>query len=117
MYKAILIQMIAVALVAAISGMMVGVKGILSAVFGGGSLVLPNLLFALRLSYGKRAEGAPRAAGFLVGIILKVVLTVALLLIVGRWYSDLHWPSLLAALFLALQSNVFALLMKTNHVN
>lgn len=113
MLKVVFLQFgvsLAAALVAA---MVVGSRGAVSAVLGGSVIIVPNLLFALRLKATSNLEGASHAATFLVGVFVKLALTLALLFVVSHWYRDLHWLSLLAAMFLALQSNLFALLMKT----
>ena len=113
MFKVVFLQFVATAFVALMAAVVVGSRGALSAVFGGAVIMLPNLLFVLRLKAASRLADASHAASFLVGVFVKLILTLALLFIVSHWYRDLHWLSLLAAMFLALQSNVFALLMKT----
>lgn len=112
MFKAILLQVVATVLVALAAAPIVGSRGALSAALGGAALIIPNLLFALRVKAATRIEGATHAALFLVGVFAKTALTLALLFVISHWYRDLHWLSLLAGLFVALQSNVFALLMK-----
>ena len=112
MFKAIFLQAVATALTALVVAVVVGSRGALSAVFGCAAIIVPNLLFALRLKAASRIEGASHAAVFLFGVFAKFALTLALLFVISHWYRDLHWLSLLAGLFMALQSNVFALLMK-----
>jgi ATP synthase protein I len=113
MFKAVFLEFVATMAATLVAAVLVGTRGAFSAVLGGAVVVLPNLLFALRLKATSNLEGGTRAVTFLVGMFVKLILTLALLYVVSHWYRDLHWLSLLAAMFLALQSNIFALLMKT----
>ena len=113
MFKAVLLQFVATVIAVLLASVMAGTHGAVSAALGGAAVFLPNLLFALRLKAASRREGAAHPAAFLLGELAKIALTLALLMAVGHWYRDLHWLSFLAGLFLALQSNLFALLMKT----
>lgn len=113
MFKAVFLEFVATMAATLVAALMVGSRGALSAVLGGTVVVLPNLLFALRLKATSNLEGGAHAVTFLVGMFVKLILTLALLFVISHWYCDLHWLSLLAAMFLALQSNIFALLMKT----
>ena len=83
----------------------------MSAGLGGAAVVVPNLLFALSL-WAAAQSGKASAAGFLVGEFIKVAATVALLVIIAGAYRDLHWPALLAGLFVALKANLFVILIK-----
>ena len=112
MFRAILLQVGAVIITAVAAGLLVGVRGSISAVVGGAVCVLPNLLFAWRL---KLVANRPRASfpvNFLLGELAKMLVTVALLVVVARVYADVHWPSLLIGLALALQAMLFALWKK-----
>jgi ATP synthase protein I len=113
MFKAVFLEFVATMVAVLVAAVMVGSRGAISAVLGGTVVVLPNLLFALRLKVTSSLEGGSHAATFLVGMFVKLILTLALLFVISHWYRDLHWLSFLAAMFLALQSNIFALLMKT----
>ncbi|MDD5296020.1 MAG: ATP synthase subunit I [Rhodocyclaceae bacterium] len=112
MFKAVLLQFVATVVAILAASALVGSRGALSAALGGTVIILPNLLFAMRLKLASRVLDASHAGTFLVGVFAKLALTLALLFIVSHWYRDLHWLSLLAGMFLALQSNIFALLMK-----
>lgn len=113
MFKAVLLQASATLVAILLAGLLAGEHGAVSAALGGAAIFLPNLLFALRLAAVSRLKGAAHPATFLIGELVKVALTLALLIAASQLYSGLHWLSLLAGLFLALQSNLFALLMKT----
>ncbi|MDE2204899.1 MAG: ATP synthase subunit I, partial [Burkholderiaceae bacterium] len=72
----------------------------LSALLGGGVCVVPSAWFAMRLSTAKGFESIAR---LVVGEAIKVLGTVALLVIVVVVFKGLHWPPLLITLILALK--------------
>ena len=72
----------------------------LSALLGGGVCVVPSAWFAMRLSTAKGFESIAR---LVVGEAIKVLGTVALLVIVVVMFKGLHWPPLLITLILALK--------------
>ncbi len=72
----------------------------LSALLGGGVCVVPSAWFALRLSTAKGFESIAR---LVVGEAIKVLGTVALLVVVVVVFKGLHWPPLLITLILALK--------------
>lgn len=72
----------------------------LSALLGGGVCVVPSAWFALRLS---KAQGFESIARLVVGEAIKVLGTVALLVVVVVTFKGLHWASLLITLILALK--------------
>jgi ATP synthase protein I len=111
MFRAVLHQCGATFVVVALAGFWVGLHGAVSAGLGGAAVVVPNLLFALSL-WAAAQSGKASAAGFLVGEFIKVAATVALLVIIAGAYRDLHWPALLAGLFVALKANLFVILIK-----
>lgn len=112
MFRAILLQVGTVIITALAAGLLAGVRGAVSALLGGAVCVLPNLLFAWRLRLVANRPGASFSVNFLLGELVKMAATVGLLLIVAREYADLHWPSLLIGLALALQAMLFALWKK-----
>ena len=85
----------------------------MSALLGGMACVLPNLLFALRLRAVARRPGASYPANFFLGEFVKVLATIGLLVFVVRGYADLHWPSMLIGLGLALQAGFLAFFKKS----
>lgn len=113
MFKAILWQFGAVGVAAVVAGLFVGTRGAASAALGGAACTLPNFLFALRLKFVASRPGASYPANFFLGEFVKVAATVGLLVCVVRVYSDLHWPSLLIGLGLALQAGFLAFWKKS----
>lgn len=111
MEKTLLLQSVAILVVAALAGLLGGKWGAVSALAGGAAYFIPNLLFALRLkvSIATRQAGA---AGFLVGEAVKLAAVVALLLLLPRMI-EVNWLALVAGLFAVLFVNLFALLLKT----
>ena len=80
---------------------------------GGIACALPNFLFALRLSAVAKRPGASYPANFFLGEFVKVAATVVILVFVVREYTDLHWPSMLIGLGLALQAGFLAFFKKS----
>ncbi len=78
----------------------------------GVAVVVPNFLFALRLTIISRRPGASNPAAFFIGEFMKVAATIALLAAAANLYRDMHWLSLIAGLVVALNANLLALLSK-----
>jgi ATP synthase protein I len=108
MFRAILLQVGVTIITALAAGLWVGTRGAVSAVLGGGVCVIPNLLFAWRLKLVAHRPGSSFAVNFLLGELVKMAVTIGLLVVVARGYSDLHWPSMLIGLALALQAMFLA---------
>ncbi len=113
MIKMVLLQLSATLAAALISGALFGMRGAVSAVLAGLACVVPNALFALRLSLAARKSVAPPVSAFFVGELLKIAAIVGLLALIHRLYGDLHWGALFIGLILALKANLFAFLVKT----
>lgn len=63
-----------------------------SVLLGGLSIVLPNLLFAWRLQL---ASPNRAVVVWMIGELLKMMLSVVLLVLVATWFEGLVWPGLL----------------------
>ena len=113
MFTAILLQIAATIIAIIAAGGFFGWQGAVSAGMGGGVCVLPNFLFALRLTCVRQKRGASYTANFFIGEFVKVALTVGLLVLVIKKYADLHWPSLLIGMVLALQAGFLAFWKKS----
>lgn len=113
MFRAILLQAGATIIAAMAAGLYAGTQGAVSAILGGAACTLPNLLFALRLKAVANRRGASFPANFFLGEFVKIVATIGLLLLVVKSYADLHWPSLLIGLTLALQAGFLAFWKKS----
>ena len=113
MFRAILLQVIATLIITIAAEFLVGTRGAVSAALGGAACVLPNFLFALRLSAVAKRPGASYPANFFLGEFVKVAATVVILVFVVREYTDLHWPSMLIGLGLALQAGFLAFFKKS----
>lgn len=108
MFRAILLQVIVTLIVVTVAGLVVGIRGAVSAFLGGAACIIPNALFALRLRAVANRRGASYPLNFFVGELAKVLLTIAFLFLAARIYADLHWPSMLIGLGLALQAMFLA---------
>ena len=113
MFRAILLQVVATALVSGACAWLVGAHGAVSALLGGAACVFPNLMFALRLYALSQRPGAAYAANFFLGEFVKVAATIGLLVLIVKTYADLHWPSMLIGLGLALQAGFLAFFKKS----
>ena len=117
MFRVVYLQMLVSVVVAALAGVVVGMRGGVSAALGGLICALPNLLFAAHLRFLGIRPRASFATHFLLGELVKLLMTFSLLLVVVRIYPDLHWPSMLIGLVLALQAVFLALWKRTDHVD
>ena len=113
MLKAVYLQIGATILASLIAGLVMGLPGALSAALGGAACVLPNLLFALRLSAVAKRPDASYPLEFFVGEFVKIASTVGLLATVRLVYPDVHWLALFLGFVVALKANLFAFLVKT----
>ncbi|MDR1709033.1 MAG: ATP synthase subunit I [Candidatus Accumulibacter sp.] len=105
MLRVILLQAAAVVLASVIGGLIAGLRGGISSALGGSVCILPNLLLALYLKFAARRPGA----GFLLSVeFVKLALIAGLLVVIVRGYgNDVHWPSLLIGLVLAIHAAFF----------
>ena len=111
MFRAILLQLGVVLVAVAILAGIFGIRGAVSGCIGGMAYFVPNLLFAVRLRM-LSAVGRTGPMSFMAGELLKLMATVALLVLAQGWV-DVLWPAMLLGLFAALQANLFAFLLKT----
>jgi ATP synthase protein I len=80
-----------------------------SMMLGGMAAIMPNALFAIRLSLhkGKAPESYPVV--FFLGEFIKIGLTIALLGAVFRWGGPQQWPAFIIGLVVALKVPLFSL--------
>ncbi len=104
MVKTVLLQAVMTLVVAVLAALFGGVHAALSAALGGLACVIPNALFALRLSIETRRPGGATVHGFFVGEFAKLAATVVLLFIVASTYRDLNWLALIVGFIAVLKS-------------
>jgi ATP synthase protein I len=109
MFRLVLLQLLMTFLAGAIAGLAGGAHALVSAVLGGLCCVVPNGLFALRLSAAARKSEAINPMSFLIGEFIKIALTIGLLGAVIWLYHDLNWLALIAAFIVALKSYIILL--------
>jgi len=113
MHKAVLLQLAATFMAAAVAGVLFGMRGLFSAMWGGLAYVLPSFFFAWRLwMVSWRGESA-KAMTFLAGEFVKLFSVISLLALATVLYKDLHWGAFLIGLVLTVKANLFAFLVKT----
>jgi len=98
---AVLIQAVVTLLAGAVAWLVWGPLHAVSLVAGGGSIVIPNALLALRLK-ASRPEFAPVV--LLVGEFVKIGFSVLLLWASYRMIDGLSWGALIVGVILALKS-------------
>jgi len=113
MYKTVLLQLGATLLAVAVATVFWGMRGSVSALFGGVTYVLPSSFFAWRLSSALCRGGRASVAAFVAGELVKLASAVGLLVLTAVLYQDVHWGAFLMGLILALKANLFAFLVKT----
>lgn len=100
MLIAVLLQAAITILAGVVVGLIWGPLVGLSLVAGGGSIVLPNALLAIRLKMS-RPESAPMV--LLIGEFIKIGLSVLLLWAASQWIVGLSWGALIVGVILALK--------------
>ncbi|MDR2165923.1 MAG: ATP synthase subunit I [Zoogloeaceae bacterium] len=108
MRKAVLFQWGAVLSLVVLAGLIVGMRGAVSAGLAGLAAVLPNFWFAWRLQVSARRPGGMSAVKFLAGELVKIAATAGLLSVAVKLYPDLHWPTFLLSLLVVLQASFLA---------
>jgi len=98
LWRVVLAQVGVGCVVAAVAWLMTGRASVVwSAGYGALAVVLPAAIFARGLSRQQsRLPGGAALAGFVVWEMVKVVLTVAMLLLAPRLIADLSWLALVA---------------------
>jgi len=113
MHKAVLLQLAATFMAAAIASVLFGTRGFFSALWGGLAYALPSVFFAWRLWLASWREERARVVTFLAGAFIKLLSTICLLALATVLYKDLHWGAFLIGLVLASKATLFAFLVKT----
>ena len=114
MFRVIRLQLITITIAVVLAGLLAGGRGSISAAIGGGAVLLPNFLFALRLMAASANRAGVTMAGlFIVYEFLKLALTLVLLAVAIALYADLNWPSMLLSMAITLQVNFLALAKRT----
>jgi ATP synthase protein I len=112
MFRIVGLQIVATLAVAILAWLMGGSLAALSALLGGAACVVPNALFALRLTMSaRRAQGAG-VAEFFVGEFIKIGSTVALLALIAWLWKDVVWLALIVAVIAALKGYLIALFIR-----
>ncbi|MEN9759202.1 MAG: hypothetical protein RLZZ281_913 [Pseudomonadota bacterium] len=101
MLVAVMLQAVITLLAGMITWLVVGPIQALSLVAGGGSIVIPNGLLAMRLR-ASQPQFAPVV--LLVGEFVKILLSVGLLWLAYRWIEGLSWGALIVGVILALKA-------------
>ena len=112
MFRIVLLQILATAVVSLLSALIGGAPAAISALLGGAACFIPNGLFALKLAAAARRPQGTDAVVFLIGEFVKVVATIALLALIVATYKNLVWLAMLVSIIAVLKSYVLALLIR-----
>jgi ATP synthase protein I len=104
MARAVWWQVLVTLLVACIAAVVGGRMSGLSAALGGLACVVPNALFALRLHIEIRRPGGAAVHTVLIGEVVKVAATFALLVLITQNVRGLDWLALIIGVIAALKS-------------
>ncbi len=108
--KTILLQWAVILILAAAAWLLSGIAGAVSLVLGGAAVAVPNTLLALWLTIRVHRVGSLTTAALLLGELLKLGLTLALLAIfVTKFRHVLIWPALVVGVIGALKAQWLAL--------
>ena len=113
MRKAVLLQLAATFVAAAVAGVLLGGRGFFSAVWGGLAYVVPSVFFACQLWAASWRGVNTKITTFMGGEFVRLLSAIALLALATALYKDLHWGAFLIGLVLAVKANLFAFLVKT----
>ena len=112
MFRVVFLQSLATVVVSLVAGLLAGSHAAISALLGGAACVIPNGLFALKLTAAARRPQGSSPAVFLAGEFVKIVATLGLLALVVAIYKDLVWPALIVSIIVVLKSYLLALLVR-----
>lgn len=112
MYKVIKLQLILAGLAGLLCAALWGRGAALSAVLGGMACVIPTAWFAWRLSLVSRRKEPTHVTSFVFGEAVKVLSIVGILVAVRLLYPEAHWGAVVMGLFITLQANFLAFLVK-----
>ena len=113
MFRAIYLQIGAAFITAILAGALVGTSGWVSVGLAAVAAIVPNAFFALRLMMVSGRPGSAYAANFFIGEFLKIAATIGLLAIAIKGYPEMHWPSLMVGLLVALHAGFLAFWKKS----
>ena len=108
MLAAVGLQVAAVAVLALVAGLTTGMESARFLLLGGAVAIVPNALFALRLSLHRKRPPESYPVVFFLGEFAKLGLTVGLLAWIVKSVPDIRWLPLIG-LIVALKAPLFAL--------
>ena len=109
MLAAVGLQIAAVAVLALVAGVTTGMESARFLLLGGAVAIVPNALFALRLSLHRKRPPESYPVVFFLGEFAKLGLTVGLLAWIVKSVPDIRWLPRLIGLIVALKAPLFAL--------
>lgn len=108
MFRVIKLQLIGVAAIGLLLAVTTGHPALLSYTIGAFACLVPNALFALRISAAiARPDGAGPAT-FVMGELIKIGATLAILLAAVKYVDTMVWWALILGMVVALKSYVLS---------
>ncbi len=114
MLAAVGLQIAAVAVLASLAGVWAGWESARFVMLGGAAAVIPNALFALRLTLHRKRSPESYPVVFFLWQFVKIGLTVGLLFWIVKTQANIRWLALLLGLIVALQAPLFAMAFERN---
>ena len=111
MAKAVWFQALVTVIISCLAAIVGSRMSALSAALGGLACVVPNALFALRLHIEMRRPGGVLAHTVLVGEMVKVGATIALLVVITQNVRGLDWLAMIIGVIAALKSYLLTFLI------
>jgi len=113
MFKLVKLQFMTALVAICIGAAMAGLRGAISAALAGLVCMLPTFLLARHLHAAAQRNGNVQAMRLLLGEAIKIVLTVALLLVLPWVYPAVLWSAVVVGLIVTLQANFLIFLVKS----
>ena len=114
MLAAVGLQIAAVTVLASLAGVWAGWESARFVMLGGAAAIIPNALFALRLTLHRKRAPESYPVVFFLWQFVKIGLTIVLLFGIVQTQANIRWLALLLGLIVALQAPLFAMAFERN---
>lgn len=112
MYRLLTLQLIAAFIVGLIAGLGAGGNALVSVWIGAFVCLVPNAMFALRITAAVARPGGAGPMSFVAGELIKIGATVALLALAAQVYKEMAWWAVILGMVVTLKGYLLALIWK-----